>query len=77
MNQKELSRWAQLVYEDGFNDGYNACLEHSQDMDWELVKIAIRATKGVGKKKSEEIIKTVENICFEGNKNGGFSECEE
>lgn len=65
MNQKELSRWIDSVYSDGYKDGYEACKnEPGQTIDLELLKIAIRATEGIGEKKMEKIIENIEKLCF-------------
>lgn len=71
MNQKELSLWVNGIYENGFNDGWEACRSQpGETMDWDLVKIAIRATEGIGEKKSEAIFRTVEKLCF--SQNNGY-----
>ena len=68
MKQKDLSRWIRSIYKSGYSDGAEAVEDYNnfdETMDWVLVKTAIRATEGVSEEQQEEVIKTVEKLCFD------------
>lgn len=62
MKQKDLSKWIESIYQSGYEDGSKNSEKDS--MDWVFIKTAIRATEDVSDQKKEEIIKTVEKLCF-------------
>lgn len=68
MKQKDLSRWIRSIYKSGYSDGAEAVENYNyfdETMDWVLVKTVIRATEGVSEEQKEEVIKTVEKLCFD------------
>ena len=66
LNQKEMTWYLTEIYKRGFNDGIEAYKTQPAEgeMDWNLLKIAIKSTEGIGDVLSERIIDTVERICF-------------
>ena len=68
MKQQDLSRWIRSIYKSGYSDGAEAVEDYNnfdETMDWVLVKTAIRSTEGVSEEQKEEVIKTVEKLCFD------------
>lgn len=65
MSQKELDRWITSIYESAYKDGYEASKNAVTDeMDIDLVSIAIKSTEGVGDKLHSRIMETINNLCF-------------
>lgn len=72
MNNKQLTTWVSSIYDSGYRNGYEAGkMAPGQTIDFELLKIAIRATEGIGDKKMEAIINNINNLCFGGDKDVG------
>jgi len=46
LNQKELSAWAESIYQSGYDDGRNA----DDVVDMDIIKKRIKAIKGIGDK---------------------------
>ena len=65
MSQKQLSFFIDQIYQQGYKDGWEACQKTPGDViDFELLKIAIQATEGIGEKKQKNIIDNINNLCF-------------
>ena len=65
MNQKDLSKWIESIYSEGYKNGYESCKnEPGKVIDLELLKVAILSTEGIGEKKLAKIVENIEKLCF-------------
>lgn len=67
LNRKRLSYWMEQIWKQGAEEGYKNCQGSAGEaVDLELIKIAIRATEGIGEKKLQAIVGNINNLCFDG-----------
>lgn len=67
LNRKRLSYWMEQIWTQGAEEGYKNCQGNAGEaVDLELIKIAIRATEGIGGKKLQAIVDNINNLCFDG-----------
>lgn len=62
MDRKTLSIWVEGIYKAGYEAGYNDCSNNG--IDFELMKIAIKATEGIGDVLYKRLVTTIEKLCF-------------
>lgn len=64
-NKRQMSTFLCSVYESGVKDGYEKYkMEKGNTIDFDLLKIAIRATDGIGDVLYKRIVETIDNLCF-------------
>lgn len=64
-NKRQMSVFLSSIYESGVKDGYEKCkMQKGTSIDFDLLKIAIKATEGVGNVLYDRIIKTIDELCF-------------
>lgn len=65
-NQKELTHMVRSLYDVGYEDGYNACkMEGGKIVDFDLIKLIISKTVGVGDTLYNRICENIDNLLFE------------
>lgn len=64
-NKRQMSAFLTYIYESGVKDGYEKCrMQKGTSIDFELLKVAIKATEGIGDVLYNRIIKTIDDLCF-------------
>lgn len=65
LSKREMTIYIESIYKSGFNDGYEACqMQKGNTIDFELLKIAIKATEGIGDVLYERLVDTIDRLCF-------------
>ena len=64
-NKRQMSAFISSIYESGYKDGYESCkMEKGNEIDFDLLKIAIKATEGVGDTLYNRLVQTIDRLCF-------------
>ena len=72
LNRKRLSYWMEQIWTQAAEEGYKSCQGNAGEaVDLELIKIAIRATEGIGEKRLQAIVDNINNLCFDGKPSQG------
>lgn len=65
LSKREMTVYIESIYKSGFNDGYEACqMQKGNAIDFELLKIAIKATEGIGDVLYERLVDAIDKLCF-------------
>lgn len=71
LSQKELTFYLESIYKSGYDDGYTDCqMQRGNEIDFELLKIAIKATEGIGDILYNRLCETIDKLCFQNNDEG-------
>lgn len=75
LSKREMTVYIESIYKSGFNDGYEACqMQKGDAIDFELLKIAIKATEGIGDVLYGRLVDTIDKLCFrKDDENDGIS----
>ena len=64
-NKRQMTAFLSNLYDSAYQDGYNDCKNESgQEIDFELLKIAIKATEGIGDVLYKRLVDTIDRLCF-------------
>lgn len=66
MNTEELDRFLNVVYSDGYKEGYaKACTQIYKKLNPDSLRESFSAVKGIGPKRAEELLSIIEAALHE------------